>query len=390
MPPLSRTFLFADILLEERRSADHTYRPSPPGPLFSAFNDYVDFNHIVAGSYIAGTQYNALAGNDYVILPYNEEEALEAGFTGNEFNAGDGNDKIFNYDYSTHLRLYGGDGNDYIYTEGDDIVFGGNGHDVILTDGGYVYGEGGNDLIFSSGHIDGGEGDDFIYSPEGSGLIRGGAGNDVIFGGDEVYGGSGDDLIIGYWNSIFVLGEDGNDTIILHGDSANVTGGAGNDVIFAGYGYVDIWGDGGNDVIHAENIFGGSLRGGSGDDQIFLGAGNGNLTLVYGGEGTDWIFCGETRELITSRLEDYGTGIDHILDFESGSDFYAFEGLTEPPYPQQLEGFVQFQDTAQGTMLRVDIDGAAGQKYQWQDIAFFHGLNFAAGTIKMADIYMFA
>ena len=112
-------------------------------PLFTAGDDAVDFNTIVAGSYRAGTQYDALDGNDTVILPGSAAEAAEAGFAvGTAFRTGDGQNTVI-----------GGGLND--------IVIGGSGSDTI----------------------DGGAGNDTLSGGGGNDVIAGGRGNDLIDGG---------------------------------------------------------------------------------------------------------------------------------------------------------------------------------------------------------------
>ncbi len=102
-------------------------------PLFTAGDDVVDFNTVVAGTYIDGTQFDALGGDDTIILPANATEAAQAGYVaGVPFRTGDGNNTVV-----------GGALND--------IVIGGAGADTI--DGG-----GGNDTLL------GGAGDDLLMA----------------------------------------------------------------------------------------------------------------------------------------------------------------------------------------------------------------------------------
>ena len=63
-------------------------------PLFTAGIDTVNFNTVFGTSYQSGTQYNALGGNDIVILP-DADRYLSSGYVlGTPFNAGDGADTI--------------------------------------------------------------------------------------------------------------------------------------------------------------------------------------------------------------------------------------------------------------------------------------------------------
>jgi VCBS repeat-containing protein len=246
-----------------------------PGPLFTAGDDVADFNSILAGSYRAGTQYDALAGNDTVILPGNAAEAAEAGFViGTAFHAGDGQNTIF-----------GG--------ALDDIVIGGNGADTI--DGGA-----GNDTL------SGGAGDDRVFGAGGNDLVIGGAGSDDLDGGaginrvtyegsdvglrimfvewgggrafkgegpnaafdqlrsfQEVVGSNFADRMVGYWQNEVFFGGGGDD--VLDGNEGNdrLHGGAGSDVIEGGSGDDTILGEDGDDVV----------IGGMGSDDLDGGAG---------------------------------------------------------------------------------------------------------------------
>ena len=77
-------------------SDDHDQRPYRcPAPLFTAGDDVVDFNTVVAGAYINGTQFDALGGDDTIILPADATEAAQAGFVaGVPFRTGDGNNTV--------------------------------------------------------------------------------------------------------------------------------------------------------------------------------------------------------------------------------------------------------------------------------------------------------
>ena len=64
-------------------------------PLFTINSDIVDFNQVVAGSYLAGSQYDALAGNDRVTLASDLAAATAAGYDpARAFHGGDGNDIV--------------------------------------------------------------------------------------------------------------------------------------------------------------------------------------------------------------------------------------------------------------------------------------------------------
>ena len=126
--------------------------PEPPPPLFTENTDTVDFNQLVQGSFADGTAYNALGGDDNVILFDSADAAAEVGFnTAVTFDAGAGDDTI------TGAGL-------------DDIIFGGAGEDTIT-------GGGGADTV------DTGSGDDvgvFAADPGGGSSFDGGDGTDML------------------------------------------------------------------------------------------------------------------------------------------------------------------------------------------------------------------
>jgi Ca2+-binding RTX toxin-like protein len=111
----------------------------------------VNFNTVANGSFDANTQYFALSGDDYVILPNLVKVAsgLPWDFA-RTFDAGSGND-----------RIQGGDGHDIIAgASGNDWLFGGAGNDRLN-------GGSGNDMIAGGAgadHMTGGNGYDvFIF-----------------------------------------------------------------------------------------------------------------------------------------------------------------------------------------------------------------------------------
>lgn len=133
-------------------------------------------------------------------------------------------------------RLFGGPGNDYLSTKGNNSMLdGGTGDDTLVSSGRTpAYGGPGNDYILvddavSPTFVDGGSGNDLIQSGGGNDTLLGGSGDDTIFGGN------GDDLIYtGPGNSI-ANGGNGNDTIHAQGNDT-ITGGAGVDTFVIGRG----------------------------------------------------------------------------------------------------------------------------------------------------------
>lgn len=157
-------------------------------PLFTIGNDTIDFNDVTSGSYVAGSQYDALAGNDNVTLANNATEAAQAGFVvTNTFQAGDGDDTVTaaSADSTVSYIVDGGIGNDTLTGGGGgDTLSGGSGDDVLA--GGL-----GNDTL------SGDDGNDTLNGGGGTDTLNGGAGNDILIydGQDTFNGGSGFDTL---------------------------------------------------------------------------------------------------------------------------------------------------------------------------------------------------
>jgi Ca2+-binding RTX toxin-like protein len=100
--------------------------------LFTVKADDVDLNHVSAGDYHDGTQYDAGNQNDFVTLPEDEAAAANAGFVpGTLFLAGNGNDTVIGGDLADLVD--GGSGDDLLSGgAGDDTLVGGNGADTLI------------------------------------------------------------------------------------------------------------------------------------------------------------------------------------------------------------------------------------------------------------------
>lgn len=120
-------------------------------------------------------------------------------------------------------HLYGGDGDDTLVTElddvvdtGDDYIDGGAGNDQI--GGGnardVIHGGPGDDQITSSG------GADTIYGEQGKDEIDAGDQDDMIYGGegdDKIHGRNGDDTLFGGAGDDMLIGGEGTDTAVYGG-----------------------------------------------------------------------------------------------------------------------------------------------------------------------------
>lgn len=275
--------------------------------LFTAQADWVDFDIVTAGSYIAGSQYNAGAGNDSVFLASNAAEAAEAGFVpGTEFKAGDGDDRVYGRGLDDVIsggngidRLYGQAGDDTLRGDaGDDILDGGEGADAM-------FGGDGNDTMYASGSddiFDGGAGYDRVVATEAADRLAFGAASIVSVEQIDLLGGD-DDLTIaaGVTQALVITAGAGNDTVRAGSGNDRIWSGVGDDIIFGNAGNDMIWGEAGNDVLH----------GGEGDDTLSGDAGNDTL---FGGEGADILSGGEGNDTLEG-----GAGNDQLVG-DNGAD----------------------------------------------------------------------
>lgn len=337
-------------------------------PLFNNSDNVVSFGSINKGTYLEGTQYNALDGHDVVFLPSNQQQAAEAGYdSSHSFNGGAGDDVIFggglndlvfgSYGLDT---VNGGGGDDEIHGgSGNDTINGGTGNDDLFGDVGIdtIDGGFGNDYIvggFGNDVLNGSSGDDYILgdgpNTNGDDIIDGGSGNDVVQGGngyDDIDGGIGNDILLGNDSDDWLRGGDGNDILLggtgndlIEGEDGDdeLNGGDGDDQVYGYSGNDTLFGGDGNDEIIGDfnhEVGNDVIDGGSGDDLIYTGAG---LDLVHGGSGDDDIrITGGTSVFAQVFGDDgndairIGTGNYFVIgtveaDGGVGNDWISFDG----------------------------------------------------------------
>jgi Ca2+-binding RTX toxin-like protein len=194
-----------------------------------------------------------------------------------------------------------GDGNDRVYgNTGTDFVIGGGGNDSI-------YGGQGDDTVngnMGDDQVAGDLGNDMLYGGAGNDVLYGGAGNDVIdpdIGNDTIFAGNGND-------TVSVGNSDTGDKIIYMDklqDVVNITSTTGNHIVYLGQnndqanldanaGDIQVSGDLGNDTILAQNFGSDTLQGGGDDDVVGIQDGSQGEKLLYGGDGNDSIFVGDS------------------------------------------------------------------------------------------------
>jgi VCBS repeat-containing protein len=300
--------------------------------LFSDDDDAREFvdDEQVADQYDSDTLYDALKGNDNVMLPANAEAAATWRYNPNRvFSGGAGNDTIIGGALDDRIAggpdgdaLFGGDGDDVLEGgAGADWLDGGSGNDRLDggADGDFLWGGDGDDAIYGGADndfLDGGEGDDVLEGGAGGDFLQGGRGDDVLDGGSDnagealepddvaLYDGqrsdyhftrSGDWILVTDLNSRKQdLVDEGSDklrnieqvqflvgggvaNLVLGGDAAEIVSGtetddylfagAGDDKIVAGEGDdVMIWSPGDGD----DEVFGDGEMGGNGSDELQL------------------------------------------------------------------------------------------------------------------------
>lgn len=245
--------------------------------------------------------------------------------------------------------VYGGSGNDRLWTwSGDDRLAGGGGNDVLT-------GNGGNDVLT------GGPGDDiFVYASSGNGfdtITDAGAGDTIRINGRDFTGvavteGNGTGITTNQVQisvdtvnneTTLYVGSDGTPgadvTILLQGTyntgaftlsthdikvtagSTNpgtpgndvLSGTSGNDELSGGEGADTLMGKAGNDI----------LDGGTGNDTLTGGAG---VDLLTGGDGADTFVYASIWESTSGTLYH-----DRITDFTSGSDLINLSAIDANP-----------------------------------------------------------
>lgn len=224
----------------------------------STLNGGADNDTIIGDILSSNNTINGADGNDEIQVSANnsvvsggngDDDIHIAATSSGKVNGDAGNDTISLFEQGSeggHI-INGGAGNDSITTmapevsvvshSGNGSILGSGHQDVLKTD--TIYGGDGNDTIFSKDNdvVSAGTGDDFVrvgshYAgitwTKGGSNIALGDGNDTALGGnngDSISGGNGNDSIAGDAGADTLRGDQGNDTI---------NGGAGADVLYGG------------------------------------------------------------------------------------------------------------------------------------------------------------
>ena len=188
------------------------------GDIISETSTLISLSNIASGGvsqeYIYGTfkyKNGDIASGIITRYDYLENGEKQYNITGLKFNA------------KTFVDLTLGGNNDSILPlilKGNDIIDARPLQDMRNYYGGYLsndlFGFNGNDIIYSGGQdeIHGGDGKDTIYGGVGGDTIYGDNGNDIIYGGNQfnrIYGGDGNDIIYGGVNADYWIGDTSNE-----------------------------------------------------------------------------------------------------------------------------------------------------------------------------------
>ncbi|CAM3257982.1 M91 family zinc metallopeptidase [Stackebrandtia soli] len=179
------------------------------------------------------------------------------------------NGQTHTYPPGTDITVRGGEGDDTITVDTDDVkvtALGGEGEDTISTGNPllpFFDSEGGDHTILA------GDGDDSVSTGEGNNRVSGGSGNDSVLAGDgddQISTGDGQDSVLDFGGDNMISTGRGNDSVSATGTNS----------VYSGSGEDKVSTEGGDDTIVA----------GDGDDRIEAGDGN---DRVYSGEGMDYV-----------------------------------------------------------------------------------------------------
>jgi len=286
--------------------------------LFTENSDTINFNTVLAADYQNGTQYNALGGNDVVVLP----DAENAGAAG----------------YVLGTPFYGGNG--------DDTINGGTANDII-------YGGTGNDIL------NGGGGNNTVHGEDGNDTLQGGTGNDIISGDagidNFVMNGHGMDAITDFTpgvdrldvnsnvqnintsldgNPVLTL-ENGDLTLLglplmnstynmfVNGHTAQIIGlnDSDNNLVFtASSSDKIVWAGAGNDEVNMNNSTTGNFLAnlGLGDDTAQLDT-TGKDIIIYGGDGKDFFSMQGRGDFATGNIQLHGGNDNDLINLNDVS-----------------------------------------------------------------------
>jgi uncharacterized delta-60 repeat protein len=321
-------------------------------PLFTHGVDLVNFNSVVSGSYTAGTQYDALSGNDVVTLAGTLAAAAAAGYDSTRaFHGGAGHDTITGGGLND--TIYGDAGNDtLIGGAGNDALHGGKGNDsyrfgvadgkdtivdvrgtdaIVMTDTSnalHVARSGKNlvidvgTLITVAGHFQG-DAVETLQFAAGSTAYGYELGSLPYNVDTNLAGRSGNDIIASTAAGQTLKGGLGNDLLFGNGGNDRLIGGFGNDLLVGGTGHDKLDGGAGADT------FGYTV--GDGADTIRGGSGSGTDQLVISGSvANDSLTVRVSEGVITHLAGGSVRSVENVsLDLLGGADTLSYAGTRQ-------------------------------------------------------------
>jgi Ca2+-binding RTX toxin-like protein len=246
----------------------------------SQFDDNINVSSQSSNGYSDRTTVFGMGGHD----------VLTAGYYTAVLDGGDGNDTVDGRNSQYLQAVYGGSGNDTLYTATNTLAeaHGGDGDDIIYAHGD-IYGGTGNDTIYVvysyyPGQVFGEDGDDRIEIADYlNGIAAGGA------GADQLIGGTGNDTL----SSAGLVPFTNNPSNDVGAEVDTLFGGSGNDLLAIGYGD--------------------SADGGTGTDTL-------RLSLAGVGAGIDF----DTSGIVTGQPYNLAGGTIQnieILEYLAATDF---------------------------------------------------------------------
>ncbi|MBU0631083.1 hypothetical protein KKA17_00405, partial [bacterium] len=275
-------------------------------------------------------------------------------------------------------RLYGGSGNNTIYSDSDfegqgaDYIEGGLGSDTI-------YSGGKGDLIYTNINLDGGKVDNetsltvnTVYAGDGGDRVYGSNGIDIIYADSDSAANPNEydnkDLVEGRGGSDKIYGGDGRDT--LYADSASSHADTSGDYIVGGLGADIIHGSDGNDTIYGDN---------EGDESSLISS---DKDVIHGYGGSDTLYGGSDKDTLIGGMEN-GTddGASDHLEGGEGFDTYVVNN-GDTLYDSDGKGLVKFDNIdLTGTKEKVE-DG----KYKDDDYYYYCDDPKSKGTLTVTTL----
>jgi Ca2+-binding RTX toxin-like protein len=326
----------------------------PPPELFDENANLVDFQALTTDQQKAlsagADRYDALSGDDAVVLPVDAVAATVVGYDlGHAFAAGAGDDTVTGSVLGDKIkggvdddRIFGGAGNDTlaggndpgeIASDGDDHYDGGSDTDEVnysamsqavavnLALGLAAGVEIDHDTLVAIENVTGGSGPDVLVGDTKNNALAGGDGADSVFGSartDSLDGGAGNDTLDGGGGADSLAGGAGSDVYVIDNakDITDETGGDGTDLVQSAVSYILVAG------LEDLELLGGGAINGTGNDGANRLTGNAGANRLDGGEGFDTLEGGggndtyivnETGDQVIETLAGAAGGIDLVL-----------------------------------------------------------------------------